>query len=215
MSLNCCIVDEDLKAADELAVLLEKIDQAGHISIAENIPQAMDILLKIRTDLLFIRIIAWDEYRIVAPLLPAGPGRVVFLSGRRENCTANLSLEVDFHLRPPYLEGRVRRIFERLLIPGFLSRNLEFFFLRVGCHFHAVPYSSVEWIKRNGTNLIVKTHDRQYEVAGSLEKMQARLPIQLERVSWGMLVASGKNPSEPPNGYGIIAPLSPIVLPGT
>jgi DNA-binding LytR/AlgR family response regulator len=195
MSLNCCIVDVDLKAADELAVLLEKIHQAGHIWIAENIPQAMDILLKIRTDVLFIRIIAWDEYRIVAPLLPAGPGQVVFLSGRRENCTANLSLEVDFHLRPPYLEGRVRRIFERLLTPGFQSRNLEFFFLRVDCHYYAVPYSSVEWIKRNGTNVIVKTHDRQYEVAGSLEKMQARLPIRLERVSWEMLVASGKTPA--------------------
>jgi hypothetical protein len=84
-----------------------KIDQASHISIAENVPQAMDILLK-----------------------------------------------------PPYLEGRVRRIFERLSTPGFQSRNLEFFFLRVDCHFYAVPYSSVEWIKRNGTNLIVKTHDR-------------------------------------------------------
>jgi DNA-binding LytR/AlgR family response regulator len=214
MSLNCCIVDEDLKAADELAVLLEKIDQAGHVSIAENIPQAMDILLKLNTDLLFIRIAAWDEYRIVLPLLPAEPGQVVFLSGRRENCTANLSSEVDFHLRPPYLEGRVRRIFDRLLTPGFQCRNLEFFFLRVGCHFHAVPYSSVEWIKRDGTNLIVKTHDRQYKVAGSLEKMQARLPIRLERVSWSMLVASGKNPSELPNGFGVVAPVSPIVSPG-
>jgi DNA-binding LytR/AlgR family response regulator len=174
----------------------------------------MDILLQIKTDLLFIRIAAWDEYRIMAPLLPAGPGQVVFLSGRGENCTTNLSSEVDFHLRPPYLEGRVRRIFDRLLTPGFQCRNLEFFFLRVGCHFHAVPYSSVEWIKRNGTNLIVKTHDRQYEMAGSLEEMQARLPIRLERVSWSMLVASGKNPSELPNGYGIIAPVSPIASPG-
>jgi|HubBroStandDraft_1064217.scaffolds.fasta_scaffold54405_2 DNA-binding LytR/AlgR family response regulator len=215
MSLNCCIVDVDLKAADELAVLLEKIDQAGHISIAENIPQAMDILLKIKTDLLFIRIVTWDEYRIVAPLLPERPGQVVFLSGRREHCTSNLSIEVDFHLKPPYLEGRVRRVFDRLLTPGFQSRNLEFFFLRVDCHFYAVPFSSVEWIKRNGTNLIVKTHDRQYEVAGSLEKMQARLPIQLERVSWGMLVASGKNPSELPNEFGVVPPHSPIVFPGT
>jgi DNA-binding LytR/AlgR family response regulator len=210
MSLNCCVVDEDPKAADELAVLLERINQAGHVSIAENIPQAMDSLLKIKTDLLFIRIVAWDEYRIVAPLLPVAPGRVIFLSGRRENCTANLSLEVDFHLKPPYLEGRVRRIFERLATPGFQPRNLECFFLRVDCHFHAIPYSSVEWIKRKGTGVIVKTHDREYEVAGSLEKMQARLPIQLERVSWGMLVASGNTPSDMPTGYATIAPLKSV-----
>jgi DNA-binding LytR/AlgR family response regulator len=190
--MNCCIVDEDLEAADELAVLLEKIHKAGHVSIADNIPRAMDILLRTPTDLLFIRITAWDEYRKVAPLLPAGPERAVFLSGRREYCTTNLSLEVDFHLKPPYLESRVRRIFERLATPGFQPRDLEFFFLRVGCHFHAIPYSSLEWIRRNGSGMIVKTHDRQFEVAGSLEKMQKRLPIRLERVSWGLLVANGK-----------------------
>ncbi len=189
--MNYCIVDEDVKAADELAVLLEKIDRAGHVSIAENIPQAMDRLLGTKTDLLFIRVIAWDEYRKVAPLLLSGPERVVFLSGRREHCTANLSLEVDFHLRPPYLEGRVRRILQRLLTPGFQPRDLEFFFLRVNCHFHAIPYSSIEWIRRNGSNVILKTHDGQYEVTGSLEKMQERLPIRLERVARGMLVASG------------------------
>jgi DNA-binding LytR/AlgR family response regulator len=188
--MNYCIVDEDIEAADELAVLLEKIDRAGHVSIAENIPQAMDHLLRSKTDLLFIRIIAWDEYRKVAPLLPSGPERVVFLSGRREHCTANLSLEVDFHLKPPYLEGRLRRIFERHLNPGFQPRDLEFFFLRVNCHFHAIPYSSLQWIKRNRSNVIVKTHDREYEVAGSLEKMQERLPIRLERVASGLLVAS-------------------------
>jgi DNA-binding LytR/AlgR family response regulator len=190
--MNYCIVDEDLRTADELTVLLEKIDPAGHVSIAGNIPRAMDILLRIATDLLFIRVIAWEEYCKVAPLLPAAPERVVFLSGRREYCTSNLSLEVDFHLKPPYLEGRVRRIFERLSTPGFQPRDLEFFFLRVDCHFHAIPFSSVEWIRRNGTNVIVKTHDRQFEVAGSLEKMQERLPIRLERVAWGLLVANGR-----------------------
>jgi DNA-binding LytR/AlgR family response regulator len=187
--MNCCIVDEDLRAADELAVVLEKVEQAGHIAIAENIPQAMDSLLRTKTDLLFIRINAWDEYRKVAPFLPRGPERVVFLSGRREHCTANLSMEVDFHLRPPYLEGRVRRIFERISVPDFQPRGLEFFFLRVNCHFHAIPYSSVRWIKRKGSHVIVQTEDRQFEVAGTLEKMQERLPIRLERVTWGMLVA--------------------------
>jgi DNA-binding LytR/AlgR family response regulator len=189
--MNYCIVDEDIAAADDLAVLLEKIDRAGHVSIAENIPQAMDRLLQSKTDLLFIRVIAWDEYRKVAPLLPSGPERVVFLSGRREHCTANLSLEVDFHLKPPYMEGRVRRIFERLSVPGFQARDLEFFFLRVNCRFHAIPYSDVQWIRRKGTNVVVKAQDQEYEVAGSLEKMQERLPIRLERVAWGLLVASG------------------------
>jgi DNA-binding LytR/AlgR family response regulator len=191
--MNCCIVDEDLEAADELAVLLEKIVHVGRVSIALNIPTAMDRLLKTKTDLLFIRVIAWDEYRKVAPLLPAAPERVVFLSGRREYCTSNLALEVDFHLKAPYLEGRVRRIFERLLNPGFQPLDLEFFFLRVDCHFHAVADSSVEWIRRNGANVIVKTHDRQFEVAGSLEKMQERLPIRLQRVAWGLLVPSGRS----------------------
>jgi len=189
--MNYCIVDEDIEAADELAVLLEKIDRAGHVSIAENIPQAIDLLLRSKTELLFIRVIAWDEFRKVAPLLPSVPERVVFLSGRREHCTANLSLEVDFHLRPPYLEGRVRRIFERLATPGFKPRDLEFFFIRVNCHFHAIPYSSIEWIRRNGSKVIIKTHERQFEVSGSLEQMQERLPIRLDRVAWGLLVTSG------------------------
>src|SRR5580658_7756744 len=189
--MNYCIVDGDIESADELAVLLEMIDQAGHVSIAENIPLAMDILKKTKTDLLFIRVIAWDEFRKVAPLLQSGPERVVFLSGRREHCTANLSLEVDFHLRPPYLEGRIRRIFERLLTPGFQPRDLEFFFLRVNCHFRTIPYSSLQWIQRNGSNVIIKTRDQQYEVAGSLEKMQERLPIRLARVTSGLLVANG------------------------
>ena len=189
--MHYCIVDEDPVAADELAALLEKIDRAGRVSIALNIPQAMDHLARTSTDLLFIRVVAWDEYRKVAPLLPSAPERVVFLSGRREHCTANLSLEVDFHLKPPYLESRVRRIFERLWLPGFQPRDLEFFFLRVNCHFHAIPYCSVLSIQRKGTNVVVKTREREYEVAGSLEKMQERLPIRLERVAWGLLVACG------------------------
>jgi DNA-binding LytR/AlgR family response regulator len=188
--MHYCIVDEDPEAADELALLLEKIDPAGRVSIAVNIPQAMDLLLRSKTDLLFIRVIAWDEFRKVAPLLPSVPVWVVFLSGRREHCTANLSLEVDFHLKPPYLEGRVRRIIQRLSVPGFQARDLEFFFLRVNCRFHAIPYSNLQWIQRKGINVVVKTRDHEYEVAGSLEKMQERLPIRLERVAWGLLVAN-------------------------
>jgi DNA-binding LytR/AlgR family response regulator len=191
MMVNCCIVDEDLGAADELAALLEKTGRVAHISIAENVPQAMAILQKPGTEVLFIRVIAWDDYRKVAPLLAAPPERVVFLSGRREHCTASLSLEVDFHLKPPYTEGRLWRILERITKPGFRHRELEFFFLRVDCRFYAVPYSSVQWIKRNGAKLIVKTDDGTYEVTGSLEKMQERLPMRLERVAWGLLAARG------------------------
>jgi hypothetical protein len=125
--MNYCIIHEDFQAADELAVLLEKIDPDGHVSIAGNIPQAMDFLLKTNTDFLFIRVIAWDGYRKVAPLLLSGPDRVAFLSGRLEHRTANLSLEVDFHLRPPFKEGRVRRIFERIPPPGSNRGTLSFF----------------------------------------------------------------------------------------
>jgi len=195
MTLNCCIVDDDLEAADELAAILEKIGQAALVSIAENIPQAIDILLRAKTDLLFIRVTAWDDYRKVVPLLPDAPERVVFLSGRRENCTANLYLEVDFHLKPPYLEGRVRRIFERMALPGFRHTDLEFFFLRVDCHFHAIPYSTVQWIKRNGANVIVKTDERHYEVNGSLEKMQERLPIRPVRKTINSFLAKTRSGS--------------------
>ncbi len=191
MRYHCCILDEDLEAADELAVLLETSRHSASVSIAGDLAKAMEILSKRAVDLLFIRIVAWDDYRLVAPLLPAAPARVVFLSGRRENCTANLSDEVDFHLKPPFMGSRVWRIFERLALPGFQPRSLDFLFLREKCRYHAVPYASIQWIKRNGVTIIIRTDDREYEVAGSLERMQVRLPVKFERVTRGLLVAVG------------------------
>jgi hypothetical protein len=191
MRYHCCILDEDLQAADELAAILETSRHAASVTIAKDLAMAMELLAKKPVDLLFIRIVAWDDYRLLAPLLAAPPRLVVFLSGRRENCTANLSNEVDFHLKPPFLGSRVWQIFERLALPGFRPQSLDFLFLREKCRYHAAPYTSIRWIKRNGGTIIVNTDSGEFEVLGSLESMQARLPVLFERVSRGLLVAIG------------------------
>jgi LytTr DNA-binding domain len=191
MRYHCCILNEDLEAADELAAILEGSRHAASVYIAGDLEKGMEILAKKPVDLLFIRVVAWDDYRLVAPLLAAPPRLVVFLSGRRENCTSNLSNEVDFHLKPPFLGSRVWRIFERLAQPEFQPQSLDFLFLRVKCRYHAVPFASIRWIKRNGLTIIVKTDDGEFEFFGSLERIQERLPVQFERVTRGLLVAVG------------------------
>src|ERR1700678_1544259 len=113
MFKTVCIIDNDLEAADELVVILEAHGREGSVGMATDVPAAMAILWKDPVDLLFIRIGEWDKYRKVAPLLAHPPGRIVFLSGRTDKCTANLPQEVDAHLQPPYRESQVRKCLQR------------------------------------------------------------------------------------------------------
>jgi DNA-binding LytR/AlgR family response regulator len=189
MSNTVCIIDHDLAAADELAAILEDHGLERSVGIAASVPAAMDILWKGTVDLLCIRIAHWDDYRKVAPLLPHLPERIVFLSGRTDKCTANLPNEVDAHLQPPYKASHVRKCLQRFADPVFRPRSQAFFFLRVDCHFHAIPLDSLQWVRTRGHQLIIQTDKERYEVFGTLDQLQQRLPVYFTRVGRGLLIA--------------------------
>jgi len=189
MPKTVCIIDPDMAAADELAAILEEMGRTGMVAIADTVVTAMDVLWKEPVDLLFIRIGEWDNYRKVAPLLPHAPERIVFLSGRTDKCTANLSGEVDAHLQPPYRASHVRKCIQRFADPEFRPRSHAFFFLRVDCRYHAIPLDSLQWVRTRGHKLIIQTDTERYEVFGTLDKLQQRLPVSFTRAGRGLLIA--------------------------
>jgi DNA-binding LytR/AlgR family response regulator len=74
--------------------------------------------------------------------------------------------------------------------PDFRPRSHAFFFLRVGCHYHAIPLDSLLWVRVRDHLLIVQTDTEQYKVSGTLDQLQNRLPVCFARAGRGLLIAN-------------------------
>jgi DNA-binding LytR/AlgR family response regulator len=183
------IIDEDMAAAKQLADLLLNCGYVHQCFFVGNMADAQKIMLERRIGILFIRIIHWDKYRRIIPLLNHPPEVIVFLSGRMEKCTYELSEEVDFHLQPPFRRTSLIRVFARLLEPGFRPRSLDFFFLKCNHRFRVVYFDSLRAVSSKGGYLTVRTDKQEYFVAGSLRRLEERLPPLFCRINRNLIIA--------------------------
>jgi DNA-binding LytR/AlgR family response regulator len=186
--LTCLVIDEDAEAGEELRAGLAKAHQVACLGVSVNVPAAIESFPVGGVDCLFIRITLWDDYQKTVGFLPSPPRLVVFLSGRTEKCAHFLQGEVDFHLQPPYGRAALAACLERMASPFFTPRSLQFFFLRVNCRYHAVPYGSLQNVMSKGNYLKVRTDQAEYLIVGSLASFQQRMPITFLRVARGVLV---------------------------
>lgn len=182
------IVDPDEMAAGELADLLRNRPNPPRVMMAEDVQSAEPILRCETVDWLFIRIVMWDEFQRLRPLLLPSPRRVVFLSGRNEKCTAHLPLALDGHMQPPYRSGHLARIWNRWMGAGFLARPLDIVFIKSRARFEPVRYCDIWQVEVEGGGLRVQTRDADYRVSGSLQAFQDRLPVTMTMVRRGCLV---------------------------
>jgi DNA-binding LytR/AlgR family response regulator len=182
------IVDPDEMAAGELADLLRNRPNPPRVIMAGDIQSAEPILRCETVDWLFIRIVMWDDFQRLRPLLLSSPRRVVFLSGRNEKCTAHLQLALDGHMQPPYRSGHLARIWNRWMGAGFLARPLDIVFIKSRARFEPVRYCDIWQVEVEGGGLRVQTIDADYRVSGSLQAFQDRLPVTMTMVRRGCLV---------------------------
>jgi DNA-binding LytR/AlgR family response regulator len=185
---TCIIIDDDLISTRELIQVLETQHHARPIGVATTVSGAIDLLQAMAADWLFIRITAWDEYRNRTAFIRQRPARVIFLSGRGEKCTQDLSNEVDFHLQPPYRKSSVGKVVRRLTDPTTTLRSLDVLLLRVACRFRAIPIERLQSVRSRRGFLEIETDYGIYVVAGSLTEFQQRLPPSFTRVKRGLLV---------------------------
>ena len=187
---NVLIIDNDREAAEELIRLLQTEGLARVRATASTVTGAVECLAltgENQVDWLFIRIAQWDDFQEHRASFPYAL-TVVFLSGGGERCTRHLAGEVDFHLQPPYIAGRLMTIFRRRVKAGFELRPLDFFFLKVLCRYHAIPFNQLREVRAHGRLITIQTADAEYTVPGSLTQFQHRLHVPSERVSRGVLV---------------------------
>jgi DNA-binding LytR/AlgR family response regulator len=182
------IVDPDEMAAGELADLLRNRPNPPRVMMAGDVQSAEPILRCETVDWLFIRIVMWDDFQRLRPLLLPSPRRVVFLSGRNEKCTAHLPLALDGHMQPPYRSGHLARIWNRWMGAGFLARPLDIVFIKSRARFEPVRYCDIWQVEVEGGGLRVQTRDADYRVSGSLQAFQDRLPVTMTMVRRGCLV---------------------------
>jgi DNA-binding LytR/AlgR family response regulator len=182
------IVDPDEMAAGELADLLRNRPNPPRVLIAGDVLAAEPILRCETVDWLFIRIVMWDDFQRLRPLLLASPRRVVFLSGRNEKCTAHLPLALDGHMQPPYRAGHLVRIWNLWMGAGFSARPLDIVFIKSRARFEPVRYCDIWQVEVEGGGLRVQTRDADYRVSGSLQAFQDRLPETMSMVRRGCLV---------------------------
>jgi DNA-binding LytR/AlgR family response regulator len=191
---NVLIIDSDREAAEELTRVLQTEGIARVRATASTVAGAVECLALTgegAVDWLFIRIAQWDDFLEHRAHFPRGPLTVVFVSGVGEKCTRHLAGEVDFHLQPPYRASHLAAIVRRRASPDFESRPLDFFFLKVLCRHHAIPFSQLRQVRAHGHLITIQTVDDEYTVPGSLTQFQHRLRVPSERVSRGVLVIYG------------------------
>jgi DNA-binding LytR/AlgR family response regulator len=190
---NCRIllIDPDEMASRELADLLRNRPDPPRLWVTESVASAEKILRTEPVEWVFIRIIIWDDYQRLRPTLLTLPRRVVFLSGRNEKCTAHLSLALDGHLRPPYRPGHLVRIWNRWMDPQFVCRPLDLLFVKSRARFEPVRYRDIWQVEVENGRLRVQTRHADYQVCGSLQAFQERLPVTMTMVRRGCLVNEG------------------------
>src|SRR6185437_7582162 len=128
-SSTILLIDPDETAARELADLLENRAHPPKVMMASDVRRAEPMLRTVVFDWMFIRIIVWDDYQRLRPLLPMSPRRVVFLSGRMEKCTAHLL-----------------RIWNKWMEPHFVPRPLDIFFVKSRARFEPVRYGDLRQV---------------------------------------------------------------------
>lgn len=182
------LIDPDDIAALELANLLKNRPQPPMVYLFSDVGTAEPILRTVAIEWLFIRIIVWDDFQRLRPLLPSTPRRVVFLSGRNEKCTAHLPLVLDSHLRPPFRPAHLVRTWNKWMDALFIPRPLDIFFVKSHARFEAVRYGDLRQVEVECGKLRLVTRHADYQVTGSLQAFQDRLPIALALVRRGCLV---------------------------
>lgn len=187
-SSSILLIDPDEVAARELADLLQNRSQPPRVLVAPDVRSAEPMLRTETLDWMFIRIIHWDDYQRLRPLLPFAPRRVVFLSGRNEKCTAHLPLALDSHLQPPYRPGHLVRTWNKWMDAQFIPRPLDIFFIKSRARFEAVRYGDLRQVEVEFGKLRLQTRHAEFRVSGSLQAFQERLPISLALVRRGCLV---------------------------
>ena len=175
-------------AARELADVLRNRPDPPRLWVAHSVASADMILRTQPVDWLFIRIILWDDYQRLRPVLMHAPRGVVFLSGRNEKCTAHLSLALDGHLQPPYRSGHLVRIWNLWMDPHFVRRPLDILFVKSRARFEPVRYCDIWQVEVEGGGLQVQTRHADYRVSGSLQAFQDRLPVTMTMIRRGCLV---------------------------
>lgn len=187
---NCSIllIDPDEQAARELAELLMNRPEPPKLWVAASVEGGEHILRTQAVEWLFIRIVVWDDFQRLRPMLVGGPRGVIFLSGRNEKCTAHLASAVDAHLQPPYRPGHLVRIWNRWLSAGFTPRPLDVLFVKSRARFEPVRYNDICRVEVEGGGLRIQTRDAEYRVSGSLQAFQDRLPVTMTMVRRGCLV---------------------------
>ncbi|HLI94133.1 MAG TPA: hypothetical protein VKU83_11000 [Puia sp.] len=197
------IIDHDDTAAAELAGLLKNRPQPPAVFVAPGVGTAEPVLRTESIDWMFIRIIAWDDFQRLRPLLLSAPRRVVFLSGRNEKCTAHLPLVLDSHLQPPYRSSHLVRAWNKWMDPLFIPRPLDIFFIKSRARFEAVRYGDLRQVEVEDGKLRLSTRHADYQVTGSLQAFRDRLPISLALVRRGCLVNEFYLPAETNSLYRV------------
>jgi DNA-binding LytR/AlgR family response regulator len=187
-SSTILLIDPDDMAARELADLLQNRPQPPRVLVAPDVQSAEPMLRTETLDWIFIRIILWDDFQRLRALLPSTPRRVVFLSGRNEKCTAHLPLALDSHLQPPYRCGHLVRVWNKWMDAHFVPQPLDIFFIKSRARFEAVRYGDIRQVEVEFGKLRLQTRHAEFQVSGSLQAFQERLPISLALVRRGCLV---------------------------
>jgi DNA-binding LytR/AlgR family response regulator len=190
---NCSIllIDPDEMAARELAELLKNRPDPPKLWVAKSVASAEMILRTQPVEWVFIRIILWDDYQRLRSTLVKEPWGVIFLSGRKEKCTAHLPLALDGHLQPPYRPGHLVRIWNRWMDVHFVRRPLDILFVKTRARFEPVRYSDIWQVEVENGKLHLQTRHADYQVSGSLQAFQDRLPVTMAMVKRGCLVNMG------------------------
>jgi DNA-binding LytR/AlgR family response regulator len=100
-------------------------------------------------------------------------------------------LTLDGHLQPPYRSGHLVRIWNRWLDPLFLRRPLDILFVKSRARFEPVRYSDIWQVEVENGRLLVQTRHADYQVCGSLQAFQDRLPVSMTMVRRGCLINEG------------------------
>ena len=166
--VRAVVVDDEPSARDAVVALLLDEVAVRVIGTASNGKEAVDVVRRLKPDLLFLDIQMPDAsgFEVLDALGPDVPGGVVFITAHDEHAVRAFEVHaLDYVLKPfgrPRFHAAVKRAIERLRELDVLSLRstiaaIRRIAVRTGSKLLIIPVEKVQWIEATGDYVRVHT----------------------------------------------------------
>jgi two-component system LytT family response regulator len=203
-ALKTLLVDDEQPARERLRRLLETHDRIEVAGEAEDGEQAMEKIVDLRPDLVFLDIqMPGCDGLEVASSLPSPRPRIIFCTAYDEYAVDAFELHAVDYLLKPVTRARLAKAVERVMAPGepgpdntaieraaretgpYPSR----FLAKRASRYCVVPRRDVLCFVSEGGLTLVRTAHRELWMQPSLQELEERLdPVSFFRVSRSVIV---------------------------